>query len=95
VAQASIVLAFHKLTATPSTHPHALSVPEAVSELLLRRIKSEAVVSTGGQLESEAKPRPSSYSSALLNESPSIPPATNTLPEGSSVAVCNSRPAAR
>ena len=36
-------------------------------------------------------PRPTSYSSALLKELPLNPPATSTLPEGSSVAVCKYR----
>src|SRR5262249_3136277 len=46
------------------------------------RIKGETIVSKGSQFGS--KPRPGSYSSALLKP---IPPATSTLPEGSNVAV--------
>src|SRR5205823_6472586 len=62
--------------------------PEAVSGLPLGKIEGETVVSNGCQLES--KPRPWSYSSVLLI--PYQPPATSTLPEGSSVAVWSFRP---
>src|SRR6266568_3884858 len=64
--------------------------PEAVSSLPLGRIEGETVVSKGCQVGS--KPSPGSYSSALLKEPLLLsPPATSTLPEGSSVAVCYSR----
>src|SRR2546429_6541145 len=64
--------------------------PEAVSGLPLCRIEGETMVSRGCQLGS--KPRPWSYSSALLKEPLELcPPATSTLPEGSSVAVCRKR----
>src|SRR5206468_2134282 len=66
--------------------------PEAVSSLPLGRIEGETVVSKGCQVGS--KPSPGSYSSALL-KIPLLPapPATSTLPEGSSVAVCKERAA--
>src|SRR6266699_559790 len=64
--------------------------PEAVSSLPLGRIEGETVVRKGCQVGS--KPSPGSYSSALLKEPLKLnPPATSTLPEGSSVAVCNAR----
>jgi hypothetical protein len=67
--------------------------PEAVSSLPLW-IKGETKVSKGCQLGS--KPRPGSYSSALLKTTKLlIPPATSTLPAGSNVAVCKTRPATR
>src|SRR6266480_8030929 len=64
--------------------------PEAVSSLPSGRIEGKTVVSKGCQLES--KPRPGSYSSALLKSLllPD-PAATNTLPLGSSVAAWKKR----
>src|ERR1700749_1786059 len=64
--------------------------PDAVSSLPLGRMEGETVVSNGCQLGS--KPRPGSYSSALLKE-PLLfsPPATSTLPESNSVAGRTSR----
>src|SRR5882724_7117007 len=57
--------------------------PEAVSSLPLGRIEGETIVSKGCQVGS--KPSPGSYSSALLKKPLLLsPPATSTLPEGSS-----------
>ena len=63
--------------------------PETVNSLPLGKTEGETVVSKGCQLES--KPRPGSYNSALLKALPLNPPAASTLPEGSKVAVRNSR----
>jgi hypothetical protein len=67
--------------------------PEAVSSLPLDRIEGETIASKGCQVGS--KPSPGSYSSALLKKLLFLPPATSTLPEGSSVAVCDSRAVVR
>src|SRR6476620_3375021 len=60
--------------------------PEAVSAVPLGTRKGETVVSKGCKLGS--KPRPTSYSSALLRRPTKFPPANSTLPLGSNAAVC-------
>src|SRR4051812_11942801 len=68
--------------------------PVAVSALPLGTVAGETLVSNGCQLGS--KPRPGSYSSALLKVILlANPPATSTLPLGSSVTVGDSRAAER
>src|SRR5438874_2013054 len=62
--------------------------PEAVNSLPCT-IEGETIVSKGCQPGS--KPRPGSYSSALLKAGLLFPAATSTLPLGSSVAVCAPR----
>src|SRR5205807_1489870 len=60
--------------------------PEASRTRRSGRIEGETLLSKGCQLA--LKPRPGSYSSALLKIPLLLcPPATSTLPEGSSVAV--------